>query len=70
MKELSLEQRKSNYFDDIRAELIKRGIPQQDVMKVISKTGFMSALNDFPEEQLHYSINDAVDEILVVAAMN
>lgn len=46
----------------------RRGLTDEEIPKVIEKTGFMTALNEYPEEQLHYSISDAVDEILVTAA--
>ncbi len=64
----SIEQKKENYIKKIHQEMRRRGIRPEDVPSVIGKTGFVSALNDFPEEQLHYSISDAVDEILLVAA--
>ena len=35
---------------------------------VIGKTGFMKAIELYPEEQMHYDIADAVDEIIMVAA--
>lgn len=70
MKNISMEQRKKNYLADVYAELSRRGISLDDVPRVIEKTGFMGALNDYPEEQMHYSISDAVDEILLVAALN
>lgn len=64
----TLEQRKTKYSADVRAELELRGV--LDVDKVIGKTGFVSALNKYPEEQMHYSVKDAVNEILLVAASN
>ena len=68
MATLELEQRKLKYSADVRAELELRGI--MDVDKVIGKTGFVSALDKYPEEQMHYSVRDAVNEILLVAASN
>lgn len=66
----TLEQRKIKYSADVRAELERRGIAEVDVDKVIGKTGFISALNSYPEEQMHYSVRDAATEILLVAASN
>lgn len=66
----TLEQRKIKYSADVRAELERRGINKMDIDKVIGKTGFISALNAYPEEQMHYSVRDAVNEILLVAASN
>lgn len=70
MATLELEQRKLKYSADVRAELELRGISKKDVDKVIGKTGFISTLNKYPEEQMHYSVRDAVNEILLVAASN
>ncbi len=64
----TMEEMKNSYLADVYAELEGRGISQNDAVRVIGKTGFMSALEKYPEEQLHYSITDAVDEILLVAA--
>lgn len=47
-----------------------RGYTSEEIPKVIAKTGFLNALNEYPEEQFHYSAEDAVDEILFVAAKN
>ena len=66
----TIEQRKNKYSADVRAELERRGIARTDIEKVIGKTGFISALNNYPEEQMHYSVKDAVNEILLVAASN
>jgi len=62
------EEKKKEYLDYIYEEMRRRGISSEEIPYVIAKTGFMSALEEYPEEQLHYSIPDAVDEILVVAA--
>lgn len=70
MATLELEKRKLKYSADVRAELVLRGISEKDVDKVIGKTGFVSTLNKYPEEQMHYSVRDAVNEILLVAASN
>lgn len=65
---LTIQERKRSYLTEIYAELHNRGIAKEDIQRVINKTGFMSALEDYPEEQMHYSVKDAVNEILVVAA--
>ncbi len=64
----NLEQRTKKYSADVRAELIRRGIASEDIEKVIGKTGFTATLAKYPEEQLHYSVKDAANEILLVAA--
>ena len=66
----TLEQRKVKYSADVRAELERRGIAKTDIDRVIGRTGFTSALNKYPEEQMHYSVKDAASEILLVAASN
>lgn len=63
----SLEQRKIKYASDVRSELKRRGIAAEDIDKVIGKTGFVSTLEKYPEEQMHYSVSDAVNEILLIA---
>lgn len=62
------EEKKKNYAEKVRAEMQRRGLTDEEIPRVIDKTGFMAALNEYPEEQLHYSVSDAVDEILVTAA--
>ncbi len=47
-----------------------RGIEKDRIDIVISKTGFYDAINQYPEEQLHYPVESAVDEILLTAAQN
>ena len=46
----------------------KRGFTSAEIPMVINKTGFMDAIDLYPEEQLHYHISDAVDEIITLAA--
>ena len=46
----------------------KRGFTASEIPMVIGKTGFMKAIELYPEEQMHYDIADAVDEIIMVAA--
>lgn len=37
---------------------------------VINKTGFRKALELYPEEQMHYHPEDAVEEIICTAAIH
>lgn len=62
------EERKMKYADKVRAEMKRRGFTSDEIQKVIGKTGFMEALDLYPEEQMHYAIEDAVDEIIETAA--
>ena len=64
----SIDERKRRYIADIYAEMEKRGISSDDAPRIIGKTGFMGALDEYPEEQMHYDVYDAVNEILLVAA--
>lgn len=57
-----------DYLQDIYTEMKRRGFQQDEIPRVIAKTGFMQALEKYPEEQLHYSITDAVNEIITTAA--
>lgn len=62
------EEMKQEYLDKIYKEMNRRNIYDEDIPRVIGKTGFMKAFNENPEEQLHYNIASTVDKILVVAA--
>ena len=70
MNEQLFEKRKEEYLQRVYKELNHRGITDAEIPCVLNKTGFISALNDYPEEQLHYSVKSAVNEILVTAATN
>ncbi len=50
--------------------MTNRGFDSSEIPAVIARTGFMDALNEYPEEQLHCSASAAVDEILLTAAIN
>ena len=56
------------YLDEVYSEMKRRGYTLEEIPMVIAKTGFLSVLDEYPEEQFHYSAEDAVDEILFVAA--
>jgi hypothetical protein len=62
------EEQKQQYIVMVHNEMIRRGFTIEEIPMVIGKTGFMSALEEYPEEQLHYDVSDAVDEILMTAA--
>jgi hypothetical protein len=62
------KEQKDNYIARVHAEMSKRGMSKEEIDRVISKTGFLDAVELCPEEQFHYAISDAVDEILYVAA--
>ncbi len=65
---MDIEKTKKEYLDDVYQEMGYRGFTTEEIPRVIAKTGFMGALNKYTEEQLLYSIEDAVDEIMLVAA--
>ena len=62
------EEQKKSYVSAVREELSRHGIPVSDISRVISKTGFMEALDEYPEEQFHEHPADAAEEILSIAA--
>lgn len=63
------EEMKQEYLSWVYEEMANRGVPKKDIPRVIAKTGFMDALNEYPEEQLHYQPESAVNEILLTAAL-
>ena len=65
-----IEKSKRIYIENVYGEMRRRGYSDVEIPKVIAKTGFMSAINEYPEQQLHYSIEDAVEEIMFVASKN
>ena len=56
------------YVQQVFEEMRRRGYTEEEIPYVIGKTGFYEALEKVPEVQLHYAIEDAVNEILFVAA--
>lgn len=62
------QEKKDEYLQDIYTEMKRRGFQEDEIPRVIGKTGFMTALEKCPEEQFHYSIFDAVNEIITTAA--
>lgn len=64
----TMEERKTEYINLVHDEMYRRGYTPSEVSKVIAKTGFMQAFNEYPEESLHYSVESTVDEIMLVAS--
>jgi hypothetical protein len=64
------KEKKNAYIEDVYSEMKRRGFTSDEIETVIGKTGFMDALDKYPEEQLHYDVSDAVDEIIMTAARN
>lgn len=62
------EEMKRSYVEKVYKEIMCRGMSREEAAKIIGKTGFMEALEEYPEEQLHYSIKSTVSEIFMVAA--
>lgn len=62
------EKMKQEYLSWIYEEMERRGLEKDEIPRVIGKTGFMDALDEYPEIQLHYDPSDAVNEILLTAA--
>jgi hypothetical protein len=62
------QEKKQKYIAKVYHEMERRGFTSDEIPLVIEKTGFMSALEEYPEEQMHYDVSDAVDEILITAA--
>jgi hypothetical protein len=62
------EEMKNDYISKIYNELNRRGVSSEEIPIVIGKTRFIRVMQDYAEEQMHDSIQDAVDEILLTAA--
>ena len=62
------KEKKQAYINDLLAEMRRRGFSEEETSTIIGKTGFMEAIEKYPEEQLHYEVSDAVDEIITIAA--
>ncbi|MBO4808232.1 MAG: hypothetical protein J5537_04255 [Lachnospiraceae bacterium] len=63
------EEMKKQYIEDVHEEMKRRGFTSDEIPIVIGKTGFMSVMDKYPEEQLHYDVRDAVDEIMLTASV-
>lgn len=63
------EERKNKYIEKVYRELNNRGVSYEEIPLVINKTGFLKVMEEYPEEQLHYSVKNTVDEILLTAAL-
>lgn len=62
------QEKKDAYLQDVYTEMKNRGFMDEEIPKIIGKTGFLSALDIYPEQQLHYEVSDAVEEIITTAA--
>ncbi|MCR4566510.1 MAG: hypothetical protein K5769_00460 [Pseudobutyrivibrio sp.] len=56
------------YINDVYVEMKRRGFNSEEIPAIIGKTGFIDAAYQFPELQMHYDVEDAVDEILTIAS--
>ena len=63
----TIDEIKRAYLDSVYSEFADRGYSRKTAKEIIGKTGFIEALDEYPREQLHYSVEDAVDEILSAA---
>lgn len=68
MFSLKIEKMKIEYIEDVYKEMRGRSFTEDEIPRVIAKTGFLEALDLYPEAQLHFAIKDAVNEILEIAA--
>lgn len=64
------KEKKNAYVEKVHSEMKRRGLASEEIPVIIGKTGFLSALEEFPEEQMHYDVAATVDEILLTAARN
>ena len=60
---------KNDYIARIHAEMRLRGMTDEEINRTISKTGFNEVMEKYPEEQMHISISDAVNEIVIASAL-
>ena len=64
----TMNEKKKEYMQLVYEEMINRGFSETELDMVIAKTGFVQALNEYPEESLHYPVESSVDEIMLVAS--
>ena len=64
----AIEERRENYITNVKAGLVRRGVFEEDVESVIGKTPFYDMINEYLEMQVHYAIEDTIDNILLVAS--
>lgn len=60
-------EKQKKYLTDVYKEFAARGFSRNSADRIIGRTGFMDVLKEYPQEQMHYSIEDAVDEIISVS---
>ena len=63
----TVETLKEEYLQMIYDEMALRGYTKSEADCIISKTGFLQSLNEYPMESLRISAESAVDEIMFVA---
>lgn len=64
----TMDEKKKEYMQLVYEEMMNRGFLETELDRVIAKTGFLKSLNEYPEETLHYPVEKAVDEIMLVAS--
>ncbi|MCR5233300.1 MAG: hypothetical protein K6E53_05270 [Lachnospiraceae bacterium] len=64
-----IEKKKERYIELLYKEMMRRGFKKDEITKVIAKTPFMETFDEFPEEQLHYAVESAADEIMLSACL-
>ena len=64
----TIEEKKKKYMQLVYEEMMSRGYHKSELDSVIAKTGFIQALNEYPEETLHYPVPNSVDEIMLTAS--
>ena len=64
----TMNEKKKEYMQLVYEEMMNRGFSENELDMVIAKTGFVQALNKYPEESLHYPVESSVDEIMLVAS--
>ena len=62
------KEKQDAYAAKVYAEMKRRGFTAEEIPVIINKTGFLSALEEYPQEQMHYDVSATVDEILATAA--
>lgn len=67
---MELNESQTKYLLSVKEKLSHFGVPKDKIEAVIAETGFMKALTDCWEVQLHYACETAAIEILVSAALH
>ena len=64
----NIEDKKKRYMQLVYEEMLRRGYNESELDSINAKTGFVQALNEYPEESLHYPVQSSVDEIMLTAS--